>query len=49
MLFDVLWFDYHEPLTGNEEVHHAIVTYDELKKMECNPKIGMLNTKLAGT
>ena len=47
-LYEVKWFNYREPLTGNEEVYTSIVTEDEYQKMCMNPKIAFTNIKLAG-
>lgn len=48
-LYEVKWFNYKEPLTGNEEVYTSIVTEDEYQKMRANSKIAFINIKLAGT
>ncbi len=48
-LYEVKWFNYKEPLTGNEEVYTSIVTEEEYQKMRANSKIAFTNIKLAGT
>lgn len=48
-LYEVKWFNYKEPLTGNEEVYTSIITEEEYQKMRANPKIAFTNIKLAGT
>ena len=47
MKFEVKWFNYHEPLTGNEEVYTSIVTEEEYRAMRDNPKIAFTNIKRA--
>lgn len=47
MMIEVKWFNYHEPLTGEEEVYTSIVTEEEYQKMRANPRIAFTNIKKA--